>query len=195
MPAGLTTPVTIKDVAAQSRKKKKKRNPEKLVSPLSNIVQAQKDRDGPTGPIRQRENIRHGVRAQHGQMLFRRTHEAILLAIIDSRGASQRSITWKAVQAAAASNQKIAMFHFQVLKNAILTVSMLKESEKEALAKRVELSTPYQEVLNHRRSCLNWGNGARCIRISSRSCGGVMPSGWAQDLPDELEETHDRAVH
>jgi hypothetical protein len=65
VPAGLATPVTIHDVAAQSSKKKKKRNPEKLVSSLSDIVQAQKDRDGATAPIRQREEIRHGVSTQH----------------------------------------------------------------------------------------------------------------------------------
>jgi hypothetical protein len=32
---------------------------------IFDIVQAHKDRDGATAPIRQREEVRHGVRAQH----------------------------------------------------------------------------------------------------------------------------------
>jgi hypothetical protein len=65
VPAGLATPVTVHDVAAQSGKKKKKRNPEKLISSLSYIVQAQKNRDGATAAIRQGEEICQRVRSQH----------------------------------------------------------------------------------------------------------------------------------
>lgn len=65
MPAGLAAPVAIHDVAAQSGKKKNERNPEKLVSSLGDIVQAQKDGDSATAAIRQGEEICQGVRSQH----------------------------------------------------------------------------------------------------------------------------------